>query len=400
MRILMLAPHPFFKNRGTPIAVKLLLSALSEQGHFIDVLTFPEGERGNIRNVDIFRVTKIPMVKNIPIGFSWKKVFYDSLLFLAMIKRLRKTQYDLIHAVEESAFLALIGKYFYKIPYIYDMDSSIPLQMIDKYPFIRILNDGFSKIEGIMIRNSAYVIAVCGTLAEVARRHKDGGRIAILEDIPLFENAEKEKVFRLAEIFGINGPIVMYVGNLERYQGIDLLLDSFELVLKQNDCIHLVIVGGAERDIAYYKEKVRSMNIELNVHFLGPKPIEELPKYLAEADILVSPRIKGENTPMKIYSYMFSKQAIVATRLITHTQVLNDENAVLVDPHPHCFAAGLITLLKDPSLRDTFGKNAAKDIEEKYSFTSFKHKINKIYHTLEISEIPNSALKADLRRPQ
>ena len=45
---------------------------------------------------------------------------------------------------------------------------------------------------------------------------------------------------------------------------------------------------------------------------------------LLAADVLVSPRLKGLNTPMKIYSYLDSGSAVLATRLRTHTQVLDD----------------------------------------------------------------------------
>lgn len=42
------------------------------------------------------------------------------------------------------------------------------------------------------------------------------------------------------------------------------------------------------------------------MHFFGPKPLKKLDHYLADADILVAPRIKGVNTPMKIFPYMHS----------------------------------------------------------------------------------------------
>ena len=49
-------------------------------------------------------------------------------------------------------------------------------------------------------------------------------------------------------------------------------------------------------------------------------------------DILVSPRIRGTNTPLKIYSYLRSGKPIVATDLLTHTQVLSPDVARLVAP--------------------------------------------------------------------
>ena len=63
--------------------------------------------------------------------------------------------------------------------------------------------------------------------------------------------------------------------------------------------------------------------------FAGERPAEEIPAYLLAADVLVSPRSRGTNTPLKIYQYLRSGKPIVATRLLTHTQVLTDDTAVL-----------------------------------------------------------------------
>lgn len=379
MNILVLAPHPFFQNRGTPIAVKLLLTALSENGHRVDVLTFPEGQDVSLPNVTIIRLRKTFGIDGVPIGFSLKKVFYDILLFLRMLALLRATRYDLIHAVEESAFIAIAGKILYKTPYVFDMDSSIPDQIFEKYPALRLTHRVLRRIERIMIRQSVFVVAVCESLAKIARNSKVESRVAILEDVPLFATREEGRPLGIAEARGIPGAVVMYVGNLEAYQGIDLLLESFRIAHARDGRNHLVIVGGAEADIARYTKMASALGIGGHVHFLGPKPVEELPKYLAEADILVSPRTRGENTPMKIYSYMLSGKPILATRMTTHTQVLNDDNAVLADPVPGPFADALSELLGDAGKRESIGRRAILDIEERYSFKAYRGKLSRVY---------------------
>lgn len=382
MNILVLAPHPFFQNRGTPIAVKLLLTAMSEQGHRVDVLTFPEGQDISLRNLRIIRVRKTFGIEGVRIGFSLKKVFYDGLMFLRMLVLLHRNRYDVVHAVEESAFMAMAGKSLYKIPYIFDMDSSIPDQIIEKYPNRRLVHRLLRRIERVMIRNSIYVVAVCDSLAAIARGCKEESRVAILEDVPLFNEREGRKSLGIAETMGIPGLVIMYVGNLEPYQGIDLLLDAFRITHSRDKRHHLVIIGGAEKDIARYVSMADRLEIGGHVHFLGPKPVEDLPKYLAEADILVSPRIRGENTPMKIYSYMYSGKPMVATRMKTHTQVLNDGNAVLADPVPEEFANALWDLLVDEGKREAIGRRAMGEAEEKYSFPVYKMKLATIYETI------------------
>lgn len=382
MKILVLAPHPFHQSRGTPIAVKLLLTALSEQGHRIDVLTYPEGKDVSLPNVTLIRVPETFGISGIPIGFSWKKVFYDILLFFRMLTLVRRNRYDLVHAVEESAFLAFIGKILFKTPYVYDMDSSIPDQMREKYPGLRMTHRILRRMERIMIRRSIFVVAVCESLAKIARNWKDEDQVALLEDVPLFAARVEGKPLGISGALGIQGAVVMYVGNLEPYQGIDLLLESFRAVHERDGRHHLVIVGGTQEDISRYEKLTGNLGISSHVHFLGPKPIEDLPRYLAEADILVSPRIRGENTPMKIYSYMFSGKPILATRMTTHTQVLNDGNSVLADPVPERFADDLYELLTNEGKRKTIGRRAIQDVEERYSFPAYKKKLAHIYGSI------------------
>src|SRR5688572_8118922 len=130
---------------------------------------------------------------------------------------------------------------------------------------------------------------------------------------------------------GLTGLVVMYVGNLESYQGIDLLLQSFALVLRKRESVDLVIIGGDLPRIQRYQMQCRHLSIQSKVHFLGPKPLELLPSFLSQADILVSARTKGNNTPMKIYPYLQSGKPVLATKLPTHTQILNSEVAMLAD---------------------------------------------------------------------
>jgi glycosyltransferase involved in cell wall biosynthesis len=188
----------------------------------------------------------------------------------------------------------------------------------------------------------------------------------------------------------INNPILMYVGNLESYQGIDLLLESFALVLQQTNEIDLVIIGGEVADIQKYEKKAIVLGIQTKVHFCGAKPTNQLSQYLAQADILVSPRIKGKNTPMKIYSYLDSGKAVLATDLVTHTQVIDHNVAMLAQPNPEDFARGMLTLIDDPLLRTRLALTAKQLIQDKHSYQAFSQKLNTLYDSLKSLDRPQT----------
>ena len=175
----------------------------------------------------------------------------------------------------------------------------------------------------------------------------------------------------------------MYVGNLEEYQGIDLLLESFVLVLRKAERAELVIIGGQRRHIQKYEQKSRQLGVERKVRFLGPKPVQGLAEWLAGADLLVSPRIKGSNTPMKIYSYLHSGKAIVATNLATHTQILDSRVAMLTEPSREEFAKAILYLMENDTLRTRLGEAGKKLVDDKYSYAVFREKLYSLFDWLE-----------------
>jgi len=87
--------------------------------------------------------------------------------------------------------------------------------------------------------------------------------------------------------------------------------------------------------------------------------------------VLVSPRSTGTNTPLKIYQYLRSGRVIVATRLLTHTQVLSDEVALLTDPTPEAFAQGVLRAVSDPALSRRLGTAARHLADTRYTYDAY-----------------------------
>ncbi len=145
----------------------------------------------------------------------------------------------------------------------------------------------------------------------------------------------------------------------------------------------LVIVGGREQDIVRYRARAERLGIGPSVTFTGSRPIGMLTSLLRQADVLVSPRLKGLNTPMKIYSYLDSGAAVLATRLRTHTQVLDDRIAYLVDPEPTALGAGLARLLRDSGLRARLAAGAKEYVQREHTPAAARRKLGAFYATME-----------------
>ncbi len=389
MKILLMAPQPFYEERGTPINVRLVAELLGERGHEIDLLTYAHGENVDIPGVRIRRVLKLPFLRKPPIGPSLPKIIYDALMLVyALFMRLGK-KYDVIHAVEESVFIALFLQFWFRTPFVFDMDS----HMTDQLRYSKFMKSGFllriiEWLENRSLEKSSVVITVCKYLTDVAGSITSPSKIFQIEDIPLApaEPPTGVSVETLKEELGIDdsAPLLVYTGNLEKYQGIDLLLDSAELVMQKGADAKFIIVGGSDEDVKKYKAKAKELGLGDFVIFTGRRPINTMGLFYEMADILLSPRIEGTNTPLKVYSYLDTGKPVVATDLPTHTQVMNDEVATLAKPEKVAFSEAILLLLGDKKKRVELGLRGQKFVRENYNREIFAEKLKQAYaHLVE-----------------
>ncbi|QXD16206.1 glycosyltransferase family 4 protein [Rhodocaloribacter litoris] len=382
MKILVVAPQPFYEERGTPIAVDHLVRALTEGGHEVDLVTYPMGQSRAYRGLRIIRTWRLPGLATVSPGFSLAKILYDGLLIGTTLRQLRRECYDCVHAVEEAVFWVRPLARWYGLPFVYDMDSVLSEQLAAAFQVGTRLRGLMQRLERAPIRQAAAVVPVCDALATYAA--EQGARhITVLKDISLLEGKSSCGVVEdLRKTYEISGALLLYVGNLERYQGIDLLLEAFKLLADQ-DSAHLVVIGGKAADVERYRSWCTAQGLTRRVHFTGPRPVAHLQAYLQQADVLVSPRLEGTNTPMKIYSYLHTGIPVVATNLPTHTQVLTDAVAFLCDPTPEAMANTLLEVLRDREHARQRAGRAVDLIEREHSYATFKQRLLTLYAELD-----------------
>jgi glycosyltransferase involved in cell wall biosynthesis len=327
---------------------------LTRAGWLVDLATYPFGEDVALPGLRIHRAPRVPGVRGVPIGFSFAKVLLDVALATTVAGLLLRRRYRAIHAVEESVFLALPLTWL-GIPVIYDLDSLISDQLA--YTGVlrhRRLLAAVRACERLALARAAAAITVCRSLTEAARALHPGARLFQIEDAPLEETLrppDPERVAALRREWKLEGaPAVVYTGNLEGYQGIDLLLAAGQLLRRRVPEARLVLVGGEAAQVAALRARLDAQGLVESVVLVGRRPTAEMAEWMALAKVLVSPRAEGTNTPLKIYTYMRCGVPIVATDLPTHTQVLDETSAVLCPPTPDGLAAGMARALLDPSV--------------------------------------------------
>ncbi len=387
MRILMVAPQPFFQPRGTPFSVLHRLNALSRLGYKIDLVTYHLGQDVAINGVTIHRIANIPFIRQIAIGPSKSKVLLDLFLIWKTRQMLRRNKYDLIHSHEEAGFWAAYYARKMNITHLYDMHSSLPQQLHNfQFSKARWLVRLFEKLEKYTLDRADAVITICPELHQHVYKMMPDKFNCLIENVA--DNATvfttKVDVDKIKSQMRTNGEsAVLYAGTFEPYQGLDLLVASSAAIVNQYPQARFVLVGGKPEQVQRYQQMVETLQLQKHFVFTGTVAPEEIPAYIENCDVLISPRIEGNNTPLKIYSYLRSGKPIVATNHITHTQVLNSEVSVLTDCTPEAFGAGVLSVLTNPEMSQKLSERARQLADEKYSYRVYLRKTEEVYGFLE-----------------
>ncbi|MGH6943594.1 MAG: glycosyltransferase family 4 protein [Geminicoccaceae bacterium] len=381
LKILMVAPQPFFRARGTPFSILHRIRALIGAGHRVDLVTYPFGEDVPMAGLRIFRCKRPPFVHDVKIGPSIAKLIVDAPLYLRTVRALREDHYDVLHSHEEAAFFAVGLARKRGIRHVYDMHSSLPQQLRNFRAYdvgtIRFL---FERLERSVLQTCDGVITICPELADIVAEVSPSAPHAMIEntadDSELFGRSTEDV---RATLHLKDRRIILYTGTLERYQGIDLLLGAVSRIRPRHPDARLLIVGGRPDQVKRYEAMARSKGIAAAVTFVGAVHPSRIPAFFEAADLIVSSRSSGTNTPLKIYGYMRSRRPLVATNLPTHTQALDSEVACLVEPTEEGLAVGMARVLEDSAFGQRIAEAAAARASQRFSHAAYIRKVTEFY---------------------
>jgi glycosyltransferase involved in cell wall biosynthesis len=383
----MISPQPFFEPRGTPISVYQRLEALSALGHEIDLITYHVGKDVEFPNLKIHRVRGLKMIQNVRIGPSRAKILLDVEIFFKAIRMLLVKRYDVIHSHEEASFFSMFLAWIFHTRHLYDMHSVLSKQLTNfsfgnKPIFVKI----FELLERMVLKTCHAVITVGPDLERYVKTVGTDIRVVMIENIALHAYqtpVQPEAVEELRNSLILEGRLpILYTGTYERYQGLDMALACVDLVRKKHPNVLFIFVGAKVQQAQEWTEKAARLGLAGHTLFLNVVSPEDSMVYLACASALISPRLDGTSTPLKIYSYLHAEKPIIATSITSHTQVLTKDTALLVEPNHNAFAEGILRVLDDLALADRLGKNAHQLAQDKFSRQDYITKVNQIYKTL------------------
>lgn len=389
MRALVVAPQPFFSPRGTPFSVYYRTSVWSDFGVEVDLLTYGQGEDVDLPRLRIIRIPAFNWLGKVKTGPSLLKLFLDVLLFWWTVALLIRHRYDFVHAHEEAVFYCRFLKPIFRFQMIYDMHSSLP-QQLDNFEFTksRLIKRLFLGLENSSIRAADAVITICPALSDyVNDLIGDDPKHFLIENsifdpVRLVRESQDNRLREDPVVPPAGKRIVIYAGTFEKYQGLELLIPAFALVRQRVPEAFLLMVGGDEAQVTAMRELAERSGLQGAVLFTGRVPQQLAKHYNSIAAVLTSPRSAGTNTPLKVYEQLISGKPLVATRIPSHTQVLSDESAFLVEPNVEDMARGITEALSNPVSVEGKLRHAEKLYQSRYSRTAYEAKMRRLLDLL------------------
>lgn len=158
---------------------------------------------------------------------------------------------------------------------------------------------------------------------------------------------------------------ILFVGRLEKRKGLDYLLAAFAQVQQEFPHTRLVAVGPGTRLRGHYERLVEKMGLR-NVVFAGQVPHEQLPCYYSAAHLFCAPATGEESFGLVLLEAMATGKPVVASAVGGYAQLIDQgKEGILVPPRSKmALAQGLLTLLRNPTLRQDMGNRGRLRAEE------------------------------------
>lgn len=390
MKILMVAPTPFFADRGCHVRILGELQGLQALGHEVVVCTYPLGRE--VAGVRTVRTWPVPWYRKLSAGPSRHKYYIDVMLTSLVREWIGKWRPDVVHGhLHEGAFIAALAGAGRRAPLILDYQGSLTHEVV-AHEFTRPgawQHRWLERIETWTDRRADAVLTSTGAaVEELAGRHQvPRSRIHVVTDgVDTAQFQPGLNGFDVRARYGVPAgrPLIIYTGLLNAYQGVDLLLEALGRLKRGGRVFHALIVGYP--DVEAYRAKASALGLADCVTLTGRVPFEDIPVLLAGSDIAVSAKLPGSEGNVKLYSYLSSGLPTVAFATPMNHEIIGEAGVLVPQVEPGAMAEGLAGLLDRRERRADLGRLARARAVERFSWTSVAEQIVRVYESVQTSQ--------------
>ena len=388
MRILYVTLENLSLHKGSVVHVKEIVTGLKDLGHQVGLVASAWGKTNeadhfyNLHRLPNF-LMRLLKLKRQPNAIS------ALFLFLYLFKIL--LQYDLVYARDYHAtILATIPRHIFRKKLIYEINGlAHEEQLLKKDSWSnRLLSSFIRNAEKRAAKYADRIVSVTPQIAQYLVQHFScqASKIEIISNgvntKKFYPIEDRNMLLQIKTKYNIlcEGKIIIFVGNLAPWQGVELLIQVAPLVVKEIPDLKFLIIGnGMLRQ--EFETEVNRLGLSSYFVFTGMIDYRQIPYYINVADICVLPKrgLTSGYSPIKLYEYMACGKPIVATRVQGLEFIEAEGSGRLIEPGDSVsLGVALIELLKNDERRKMMGRKGSQIARERFSWASRAAKIEKM----------------------
>jgi glycosyltransferase involved in cell wall biosynthesis len=378
-RILMIAPTPFFAHRGCHVRIYEQARALQAMGCQVEVCTYHLGD--DRPGITTHRTFRIPWYHKLSAGPSWHKLYVDVLLLLKSWSVARRFRPDVLHGHlhEGTAIGWVVGKLL-GLPVVGDFQGSLSgeLKAHEFLPSRGWLYRFVAQNEGRIDRLPQVAVASCSDVAQELQE-----RFGV-RDVVLALDGVDTKTFRpdveVGDLQSLVPPgrrVVVYLGVLSAYQGVDHLLEAVPHVLTCVPQAYFLVMGYPDED--KYRQRAHDLGIADHVSFPGRIDYDQAARHLALGEVAVGPKLSETESNGKLYNYMACALPTAAFDTPPSREILGDLGVFAPRGDATALANAIVGLLQDPAGAQELGQKLRERVVTHFSWENTARQLMKAY---------------------
>ncbi len=396
IKVLHIAPTPFFSDRGCHVRIRGIINALNKRLVTNVLCTYNLGR--DVDDIEIVRTAAIPGYTKQEAGPSVFKYLADILLFFKVCALIARRKPDIIHThLHEGALLGWTARllfFWQKIPLVFDMQGSLVGELeahgyFKKFGFLRNL---FCYLESLILRMPDQIVCSSQNSLDILRNefNVNMANVNLVNDgADEFDHSEDKAVIKELSLPD-DKSIILYTGGLVEAKGLTYLCDTILESSKRNTQCHFLVVGYPEQKLRDFCTRNGLLD---RCTVVGRVPYEKLGAYLEIADIAVEPKLSGSGEASgKILNYMGAGLPVVCFDTASNRQILGDfgyyestKDVSLTDQ--------IEAVLADPAKAAEASAATRKLAHDEFSWDAAGKKIQDIYYSCLSQDIESTSRK-------
>lgn len=383
--VLVVAPTPFFSDRGCHVRILEEIRAAEREGYRATVITYHLGK--DVPGLPIYRSLNVPWYKKLSAGPSIHQFYLDALLLCTGFRACWRDRPTVIHGhLHEGVGVGKILSLLFRVPLVGDLQGSLVGELV-QHNFIKprgFLHNVFRAAERWLIRWPHHLVLSSDRATEGVAEISELTRPVTVLDDGVDENAflppADGETLRADLGLPEDKKLVGFLGVLNEYQGVSVMLKAAQRVVAKHPDAVFVVMGYPK--IEHYQAVANALGIGDSVLFPGRIPYDQARDYLAACDIGFSAKADVTEANGKLLNYMAVGLPIVATETRVNRSLLADTALYGPVDDDAALAEAVCRYLDDPELAAQMGAAGRQRVLAELSWAAGGRKLAAVYASL------------------